>query len=145
MFFRYKPAFYAAFKRALASKAPASRYPQLEAWLRQTLPLVDAVFLAADMQTFDEAARRALILHVDKRDISVQTILSAIRHHAAQEYPYMLNNKHDHDFMVMYATNLNDRYLMMRLGETEPAQAKPLKSAVATLRDHLDRMPSQPG
>ena len=139
MIYRYRPPFFDAFRRALGRPLP---YPHLSRWANQTLPLVRAVYAAADAGGLDEASRRALRLHVDKRDVSMETILTTIRYHAAHEYPYLLGEAVEHNVTAVYATNLNDRYLMLRLCEVEALASGELGARLAALRDHLDSVPS---
>ncbi len=141
MIYRYKPAFFAALRRAVGRKLP---FPVFSRWARRTLPLVSAVFKAADSSGLDEAQRRALKLHIDRRDISMETILSAIRYHAEREYPYLLGEKVADNAIAVYALNLNDRYYLLRLTEVEALNGGALGEALAALRLHLDNAPSTP-
>lgn len=147
MFYRYTPRFFGRLKHALAHHQVApSDTPRLSSWTRTMQALVRRVYHAADQHGLDDTARRALVLHLDKRDISVETILATLRHHAAHEYPYLLREGGQHSLTALYATNLNDRYLVLRLGTLDAAQVEPMKTALADLRAHLDAIPSeQPG
>jgi hypothetical protein len=138
MIFRYQPRFYEVFKRTLTSHP---RYPQLARWMQRTARLVDAVYAAADARGFDQAARQALKLHVDKRDVSMAVLLATIRHRATQEYPYLINNAVDHNLTALYASNLNERYWALQLSQAAALANTPVQAALEALRTHLDNIP----
>ena len=142
MFYRYQPRFFDAFRRAM-TRPQRGAYPELSIWALQTRELLRAVMAAANSAGLDEARRREFILHVDKRDVSMETILTTVRFHAAEEFPYLLRQPLKHNTLAVYAANLNDRYLLMRLAEAEPLQVEPLRQRLAELRNHLDNIPSQ--
>jgi hypothetical protein len=141
MFYRYQPRFFDAFLRAM-TEPPPTPYPALMRWARRTRDLVHAVYAAANAQGSHEDERRALILHLDKRDISMETILTTVRYHAAHEYPYLLGQESEQNVLAVQALNLNDRYLVLRLTQSDAARSSPLRDRLAALRDHLDGMPS---
>jgi hypothetical protein len=140
MIYRYKPHFFEAFRKALARPEP---FPQLSAWTRKTRALVWAVVKAADEQGIDMAARKQLRLHLDKRDVSVETMLGTILHHAETEYPYLLGERGRFNPLVIHASNMNDRYFVIQLLSEESLQAAPLKAALEALRAHLDAIPNE--
>lgn len=140
MFYRYKPQFYEAFRKALERPEP---FPNLSAWARRARALTLAVYRAADEQGLDLEARRAIILHLDKRDISMETILATILHHVQREYPYLLGERGRFNEMVLHASNLNDRYLIHSLAQVEALQQQPLKGRIDALCAHLDNIPSE--
>ncbi len=143
MFYRYKPEFYDAFKQAMTRPAPTA-YPRLSAWAAQTRDLIRSIYAAAREQGLDEAARRALLVRIDRRDLSMETILATIRYHASSEYPYLLGEQAAHNVLAVHASNLNDRYLALRLSQSDALQIEPLRSRVGALRDHLDHIPNEP-
>lgn len=141
---KYVRAFFTALRYTLRGEKPPllrvrDQYPQLAAWWTQTSALVDAVERAADANGIDAAARKILMIHVDKRDISAATILASIRYHAEREYPYMLAQSGNFNSLTLQATNLNDQYLALRLGENMPERVKPAVNALAV---HLQQLPS---
>ncbi|MFO7322806.1 MAG: hypothetical protein DIU68_013840 [Chloroflexota bacterium] len=142
MIYRYSPRFFSQLRRAMtaASRGP---YPRLSAWARQTRDLVRDVIVAANAVGIDEARRRALLLHIDHRDISMETILATIRYHAAEEYPYLLRHESSQNLLALHATNLNDRYFVLQLTRTEALQVEPLISRLEALRSHLDNVPDE--
>jgi hypothetical protein len=143
MIYRYRPQFYALFQRAM-TRSLHTPYPALSAWARRTRDLVSRVYVAANAAGFDQARRQALILHLDRRNISMETILAVVRYHAAQEYPYLLGQQSQQNILTVEALNLNDRYLVLRLSQDAALQAEPLRARLAALREHLDRMPPAP-
>ena len=142
MFYRYQPRFFDAFRRAM-TRPRDTAYPRLSAWALQTRDLVRAVFAAANSAGLDEARRRDVVLRLDKRGVSMETILATVRFHAAEEYPYLLRQRLAHNVLAVYAANLNDRYLVLRLAEAAELQAEPLRQSLAALRAHLDNVPPQ--
>jgi hypothetical protein len=140
MIYRYRPQFFEAFKKVLGR--PES-FPLLSAWARKTRLLVRAVYHTADAQGLDAAARKRLLLHLDKRDMSVETMLGAILHHAETEYPYLMGERGRFNQMVIHASNLNDRYFVVQLLREGALQAAPLKEALEALRAHLDAIPTE--
>lgn len=140
MFYRYESRFFDAFRRAM-TRPHNTAYPSLSTWALHTRDHVRAVIAAANTVGLDESQRRALVLHVDKRDISMETILAGIRFHAAEEYPFLLRQSHEHNLLAVHAANLNDRYLVMQLAAADETQAEPLRSQLNILRNHLDNAP----
>lgn len=140
MIYRYKPQYFEAFQKALARPEP---FPGLAAWVRRARLLVLDTIKAAETQGLDEAARRGIVLHLDKRDISMQTILTTILHHAEREYPYLLGEQGRFNAVAVYATNLNDRHFVVQLLASGAVKAEPLHSSLNALRDHLESIPQE--
>ncbi len=139
---RYARAFALALRYTLRGEKPPllkvrERYPELAGWWEQTIRLVEAVERSASESQVDPAA---LVVHVDRRDISMETILKTIRFHAEREYPYLVAHEGDEYRQVtLQAMNVNDRYLITQLVERVDS---PVKSAVDALRAHLENLPS---
>jgi hypothetical protein len=110
---------------------------QLAAWWEQTVKLIGVIERTAQANQVDAAA---LKVHVDKRDLSMATILATVKFHAEREYPYLLANHEQYDQMTIQALNLNDRYLILRLAESVNP---PLKAPVDALSEHLQQPPLQ--
>lgn len=142
MFYSYKPRFFDAFRRAM-TRPRNTPYPNLSAWALRTRDLVRDVIAAANAAGVDEGIRRMLMVHLDRRDVSVETILATVRFHAAEEYPYLLGQALSHNVLAVYAANLNDRYAVLRLCEHEALQVEPLNGRLLALRQHLDDVPPQ--
>ncbi len=138
---RYLRAFALTLRYTLRGEQPPllrvrDSYPQLAAWWDQALALVEAVERAADAQQIDP---QHTLVHADKRDVSMATILSAVKYHVQREYPHLMAQPNSYSQVTLQATNLNDHYLVMKLAETVDP---PLKTAVAALGDHLAELPS---
>ena len=140
MFYRYQPRFFEAFRRAM-TRPRDTVHPRLSAWALQTRELVRAVIVAANSVGLDEARRRQLALRLDKRDVTMETILATVRFHAAEEYPYLLRQPLQHNLLAIYAANLNDRYQVLRLAEVDTLQVLPLRQSLAALLNHLHNIP----
>lgn len=139
---RYARAFVLALRYTIRGEKPPllqvhDQHPDLSAWWAQTIKLISAVEAAAAAAGIDLAAVK---LHIDKRDISMKTILATVRFHAERDYPYLLAHSDQFDAMTLYATNLNDRYLVLQLSNNAPLSIKP---AVDALNTHLASLPSQ--
>ncbi len=142
MIARYLRAFVLALRLTLRGKQIEPKHPELAVWAREAGRRVDTVYRATDANGLNEAARKALILHLEGRDISMETILASVRHHATQEYVKLLLDSTPHTFVAIYASNLNDRYRVAQLHDT--IQQPPVKAALASLSEHLGEIPSQP-
>lgn len=139
---RYARAFVLALRYTIRGEKPPllqvhDQHPDLSAWWAQTIKLVSAVEAEAAATGIDPAAVK---LHIDKRDISMKTILATVRFHAERDYPYLLAHSDQFDAMTLHATNLNDRYLVLQLANNAPLSIKP---AVDALNTHLASLPSQ--
>jgi hypothetical protein len=141
MIYRFKPTFFAAIQQAVGREIP---FPLFSRWARKTIPLIAAVYKAADDAGLDATQRRAIVLRIDRRDTSMETILGGIKYHAEREYPYLLGEKVADNAVAVYALNLNDRYRLLRLTELETVATGPLGQALDRLRQHLDSAPSTP-
>jgi hypothetical protein len=136
---RYARAFVLAGIMTLRGEVPPPRrYPELELWTQQTETLVGAVKMAAEAQGMDAAAR---ILLIDHRNISMETILETVLHHAATEYPSLMRARRvKENVLAVQATNLNDRFLVYKLEQSDLAE--PVRAAVSVLKEHLDQLPT---
>jgi hypothetical protein len=141
MIARYLRAFVLALKLTLRGRQIAPKHPELDTWAREAARRVDIVYRTANVNGLNEAARKALILHLDGRDISMETILASVWHHTTMEYVKLLLDSTPHTFVAIYASNLNDRYRVAQLRDA--VQPSAVKAALAGLSDHLDSIPSQ--
>jgi hypothetical protein len=143
---RYLRAFVGALRMTLRGERPLAlrvdeRFPNLSQWWRATVALTDAAIAAAEGNGLDRAKRQALIVRVDRRDVSMETILAAVRFHAAQEFPHLMRADGQFNYLAIQATILNDRYLVHQLGESTGLPA-PVKLALDALGAHLASLPS---
>lgn len=136
-------AFFKALSLTLQGKhldAPADRYPRLHQWVSEGRTLALNAFKIAEQQGLDRPAREAITLHLDRRDISLETILGAVRHNMIMEYPRLLDARIEHNLTTLYAINMNDQFRVLRLSEVE-ALPPELRQAVRALSDHLHNIP----
>jgi hypothetical protein len=139
---RYGRAFVLTLQYTLRGEKPPllkvrDEYPSLAAWWTQTIVLVEVVEQAAAAAGIDIDMVK---LRIDKRDISMKTILATVRFHAERDYPYLIAHGETYDAMTLQATNVNDRYLVMQLANNVDTAIKP---SVEALRIHLDNLPSE--
>lgn len=121
---------------------PPLPYPRLAAWLEQAKTLTEAAFSACDTAGLNQAAREALVLHLDKRDISMETILAGMLYHVSSEYPHLMRSGYEHGLKAVYASNLNDRYRVWRVTDEESvSKHTEVKAALEKLATHLDNIP----
>lgn len=138
---RYARAFLLALRYTLRGEKPPllrvrDQYPVFTAWVDKTVTLIEEIERAAASAGVDA---KAVIVRVDRRDVSMETILAAVKFHAKREYPsLMVHGKDEYSPVTVQATNINDRYLVMQLGN---ALQPPLKSAVEALEEHLAQIP----
>lgn len=139
---RYARAFVLALRYTVRGEKPPlmkvhDQHPALSAWWARTIVLVEAVEQAAVAAGVDSASVK---MRIDKREMSMKTILATVRFHAERDYPYLVAHGDQYDAMTLHATNLNDRYLVMQLGNNVPLSLKP---AVAALDTHLESLPTE--
>jgi hypothetical protein len=118
------------------------KYPELEVWAGEAARQLEAVYRATNALGLGEQERKALVLHLDSRDISMETILASVRHHVTVEYVKLLLDSTPHSFLAIYASNLNDRYRLAKLLDT--VQQPTIRAALKGLSEHLESIPSQP-
>jgi hypothetical protein len=136
---RYTNAFITALRMTVAGKAlqPAHiRYPNLTKWVQDGLLLVDNTLKTADVNGLDEKTRQQMTLTIDRRAMSMDVILRAVRHNLMLLDSYM-----EHNLTTLYALNLNDQYRVSRLAEIENLKPE-VQEAVAQLAAHLQNIPS---
>ncbi len=127
-----------------AIQPAAVKYPRLTAWVAVGVQRVDTVLRIADKHSWEQAKRERLLLHLDKRDISMQTILTAVRHNLTREYPMLLESNLEHAITTLKALNLNDLYRVAALRDAPDLAQTPIRDALAALHAHLDALPDMP-
>jgi hypothetical protein len=141
---RYTRAFIKALRMTIAGKAlqPAAiRYPNLTKWVQDGLLLADNTLKTADANGLDEKTRQQTTLMIDRRAISMDVILRAVKHNLSLEYPMLMDTHMEHNLTTLYALNLNDQYRVSRLAEMESLKPE-VQAAVAQLATHLQNIPS---
>jgi hypothetical protein len=137
---RYLRAFFIALSMTLRGVKPAPvRHSALRTWMEQTKVHVEQLTRQADAAGLDAAGRKALKVRVDGRDVSVESVLAAVRYHAEEEYPYLLAHETEHSLTAITAANLNDVYAVSKLHDIPEVTlvAGPLQ----TLKAHLEQIP----
>ncbi len=141
---RYIRAFFIALRMTLRGEtvAPQAR-PMLRAWIQQANTLLDTIYTTADKHGFNQQRRAALILIIDRRDISMETILAGVRHNLTREYPYLLRQPDNRQNLnAIYATNMNDQFRVQRLADADVLDSPPVQAATAALAHHLAAIPA---
>lgn len=112
----------------------------LSEWIKRSAGLVAAALEAAEAEGLDQAARRKRTLTAEGRRTNMETILMAVRFHALEEFPHLLSNFSQTSITAIYATNVNDRFLISKLFDTlEPGA---LRETVGKIASHLESIPS---
>ena len=140
---RYAQAFIKAIRMTLAGQTiqPArTRYPNLTRWVHEGLQLAENTLQTADKYGMDAAARKQVILKIDRRNMSMDVILRAVRHNLSLEYPMLLDATVDHNLTTLYALNMNDQYRVSRLAERDDLSPE-VQAAIAHLSNHLQNIP----
>ncbi|MCU0476657.1 MAG: hypothetical protein MUC99_11215 [Anaerolineae bacterium] len=144
MIARYLRAFVGALRMTLRGQAPApSPLAPLRAWMAQTPALVAAVQRACDAAGMDATARKAATLVVEGRRLKLETALLTAQFHAQNEYPSLLAQPNDRTLGALYATNVNDAFLIARCAELVPEGAP--RAALQGLVAHLRAAPDVSG
>lgn len=144
---RVLKAFFKALWLTLTGRAiqPATvKYPRLSAWVAVGIKRVDTVLRIADKHGWAQPAREALRLRIDKRDISMQTILAAVHHNLSREYPMLLESNLDHAITTLVAFNMNDTYRVEQLRNAPELADTPIHGALFALHEHLKTLPDTP-
>lgn len=135
--FRYVRAFWRVLKATVTGQE-AIPHLSLRFWVEPIPNLVDAVHEAADQANVNQ---EMVMVRVDGRDQSMQTILDAVTYHARHEYPYVLRHLTEQSVTAIYASNMNDQYAVSRLNEHPSLDHPALKMAVGELNQHLQAIP----
>ena len=140
---RYVRAFFKALKLTLTGRQISQpfRHPALQDWVRQTTTLVSEIVSRAEAEGYNAAQRAEIQVIIDKRTVTLESALQVIKHHAEREYPYLLKRFDQYSLMTLQATNLNDRYMVLRF-TSESTLPSTIQAKLAELRDHLDAIPS---
>lgn len=120
-------------------KPPQSPYAPLLAWMQQTVTLTDSAFAAAAAAGLDQTARRKLTMTAEGRRTNMETVLAAVKFHAAEEYKHLLTTPTPTVIGAIYGTNLNDRFLLSKLFDI--LEAESARAAVGRLMSHLESIP----
>ncbi|MAS36847.1 MAG: hypothetical protein CL610_22775 [Anaerolineaceae bacterium] len=136
---RYLRAFFIALKMTLRGETvPPPAHAPLQVWIEQgqaRLELVEKLTAQHQIDIND------VIVHIDRRDMSMATILQILRFHLTEEYPLLLRQITQPSLTFLYATNLDDHYRVSRLETADALADTPAQRAVAALAQHLEAIP----
>lgn len=139
---RFIRAFFIALRMTLRGETIAPQRPMLRAWIQQANRLLDTVYATADKHGFKIQRRATLTLMIDRRDISMETILAGVRHNLTREYPYLLRQPDNRQNLnAIYATNMNDQFRVQRLADADIVDSPPVQTAITALANHLAAIP----
>lgn len=138
----YIKAFFTSIKMTARGEKPQSLRAEAENallfdWFRQTVSLVTSIENAAKARNIDP---QTIVFRLDSRETSLKTVLDSVRFHAAQEYPMLIYQRSPYAAMAIQATNLNDRYALLRVSELSSLPDATLEQ-VKALTDHLEQLP----
>lgn len=138
---RYLRAFIVALRMTLKGEQPSPpKHAELRQWMQEALRITDAVISSANAHGMPVNVREELRLIIDRRPISMETILKGVRYHLTEEYPHVLQNDDAYSLAAVYSSNLNDQFRVARLAET--LENPPVKASVETLAAGLAAIPS---
>lgn len=124
---------------------PPPAYPELRAWIETGRVLVDAVIHSAEQEGFTHSKRQQTAFVADGRRITMETVLTSVRYHLAEEYPYLLRDLTEHSRLAIYSSNLNDEYritkLTQHLTETQAETLRTTLQYLEELRNHINKIP----
>jgi hypothetical protein len=131
---RYWRAFWTALKMTLRGER---LHTPLQDWLQQTAQALATIDQIAQREAIDPAAVR---LRIDRREISMATILQSVEFHRSQAYPRLLRETSHQAMNLIYAANMGDHFRLSRLEAALPDDS-PIRQAVAALGTHLEAIP----
>lgn len=125
-----------------ALQPPEQKYPRLSQWVEAGAQLSQAAITQANTAGLTPDKRKAITLHLDMRDISMDVILGAVHHNFVDEYPLLLETRFEHTITTLYALNMNDQYRVSQLaGAPQLADYPAVVQAVEALSAHLQNIP----
>jgi hypothetical protein len=138
---RYLRAFVIALRMTLrGEQPPPPPHAELRAWMQEAVRLTNTVIQVADRSGLPGSARKQLTFIIDRRQISMETILNGVRYHLTEEYPHVLQHDPVYALTAIYSSNLNDQFRVARL--VENLDNPEIKAAVQQLSAWLVAIPS---
>jgi hypothetical protein len=110
----------------------------LESWLAGAADQVEAINKAASAHGISPSQ---LKLRIDRREISMKTIVDTVQFHVTQEYPHLYQHFQNESLTMIRANNLDDHFRVTRLADAPEIQSTPLQITVSKLAAHLENMP----
>ncbi|MCS6834888.1 MAG: hypothetical protein NZ750_02590 [Anaerolineae bacterium] len=127
--------------RGQTISAPPSPHPQLSAWAAEGQRLVEACQRLADAQGLSREKRRSLIVQVDRRPISLETVLSGLHYHFRMEYPSLILSDDEFSILTVSALNLDDVHRLKVLLQADFLQSSPLLPFLQRILAHCEALP----
>jgi hypothetical protein len=135
---RYWRAFWIALRMTLrGERIPAPVQTPLQGWMDETGLRLEAISRAAEQESVDPSQVR---LHIDRREISMATILQSVAFNRQEAFPRLLRERGGQPMNYIYASNMGDHFRVSRLEAALPPDSK-LQQAVAALAEHLESVP----
>lgn len=142
---RVLSAFFRAWWLVLRGQAittpPTRPHEDVWAWAQACMLRLDTVIRIADKAGWGKSQREALKLKLDGRDISLETVLAALRHNLTREYPMLLKANVAYNLLTLQALNVNDTYRVMRFATHPTLESTPLAGALTALQASLEACP----
>lgn len=118
-----------------------ARYPALIGWCEGSLVHLEAVIAAAEAAGWTDDRRAAFSLRLEGRDVSLKTMLAAVRYHCAEEIPHLLASDSRYGRVGAHALVINDQYWARQFSAADALPAA-VSAALVTLADHLAAPPN---
>ena len=108
-----------------------------EAWLKTAR---DQLAEIEDQVARADVAPETLRLRIDRREMSLQLILAALRFHLDEEFPQLRRRFGDECLTVLRATCLDDSFRLQKLAAM-PQLSPALQECLQALAQHLLQLP----
>lgn len=118
----------------------ARHFPRLYSWIQQSKDELKQVYTTANAHDLDKQGRQRITIQAEGREVDAETILSGVHFHLDEEYVYLLKNLTEHSITAIYASNLNDGFLVTKLSQSEDLP-EPVQAAVSALSEQLNAIP----
>ena len=135
---RYIRAFFIALRMTLRGEVPQPA--PLDVWMAQATTRLETLRKVMADHALDPAD---ITLRIDRRDITMRTILDTLQFHLEEEYPQTLKVFPADGPNAIYASNMDDHYRLTRLESAPELADTPAQKAVAALCAHLEAVPRQ--
>ena len=135
---RYVRAFFIALRMTLRGERPQPA--PLETWMTDGLTRLETLRKIVAAHQIDSAD---VVLRIDRRDITMRTILDTLQFHLEEEYPQAIKSFAGGSLNAIYASNMDDHYRLTRLENVPQLADTPVQQAVAALSAHLEAIPRQ--
>ena len=132
-----------AARRTLRGEPPPpprpEQFPKTRAWLTNAAAALDALEITLRDANVDSSR---VALHIEGHDTSLRRALDAIQFHVREEFPALLTRSRSYASLGIRATNLNDRYTVLRFEQHETLPST-VRTALRALADVLSQQPSE--